>query len=1197
MEVTGFYESLCREATIGPLQAVARYVRDSTAVGARFEHVPTGTTIDVLHFDAVPQALIWFRTIPPSDAGEPHATEHLVLGKGRKAKASALAQEMNLGSHSAFTARDRTVYHINAAGDPHSFAGLLFKFLDSLIKPDFTDEEIRREVWHLGAKAVPGTDTLALEEKGTVYLEMLSSFEKPGTLLWSHSRRLAYGPSHPMARESGGRPEALRQLRPEALRTFHSRYYRPGPGMGIVLALPWSADPEAMLRQTGAMLDKLAAPDDTLERLEWLGPHGTLRLPDPTPPEHRNPVLLPYPAESAQQSSPAVLVWPALGSEVPPRLLFRASLLWQVLAGDESSYLYEDLVDRRKRKTRLPIVSVHGSMMETEGYPSALWLQASGPELARAEALEEVRWIVAERLRWLASLEPGSEDLSEFNRRMGIALRALERSLREITETPPGFGFRGTGDFWFTHCLLLERMGGFDRDLLLGTEVQALEREMETGNPWKEVIEECRLNEPPFALAARPDPDEAKRIQRNRQQRLEQEAHRLAEGMGTEDLQEALRRLQAEDQRIEAALDSANPLVSQPSFMADPPMVPDDFIQTSVETLEIGGKPVPLCISRFEGITTAEVGVFYDLRGLPRESLFLLPLLQSSFAELGAPDPEGGWIAYDEVERALKMEIRSCWAAFSTSPPEQRPGRVELGLLASGLGPDETQRALDWLVRLIEASLRFPESVIPRLRQIAEREEARLSRLPLGAEEFWARNPAMSYRYGFDAEYLAATSIFTQQHWMERLAWQLKEPPGLSDAKGIEQRLWRVTSVQPHNAAAIREAFLGIKEHASQEDGLSPEAQKLLEGLAERLLSETASMEPASVPERIDALVEEALDDLQRSPTETAAEMQRLFAQIISRGPSRVLVTANRTDADGLAKAAAACAGAIGSLVEASEDLAPAPGTAELSPRDRNLIASNASARGADLSPNSPPSVAALLMESSSNAVIVSNRHLASYEEADQERLIDALAARLYAGGGPHGLFMRTWAAGLAYSNGVGYGPRNGLARYYAERCSDATATLRFVAGILSQAAQEARPEWLDYALAGLFDDYRGAGPPLARGRIAAAELADGLTPEIMEAFHRKAVELVRSGIPHNGYVAGSEEARRALLERVIERLGPVLAPILPGLRGTEGESARDRIVFLIGPRRQVDAFEAYMKAAEPGTSILRLYPADYWLP
>ena len=59
-------------------------------------------------------------------------------------------QSLLLGSSSAFTDKTRTVYHFSCSAGIQSFLTLFKTMLDALLCPDFADEEIRREVCHMG---------------------------------------------------------------------------------------------------------------------------------------------------------------------------------------------------------------------------------------------------------------------------------------------------------------------------------------------------------------------------------------------------------------------------------------------------------------------------------------------------------------------------------------------------------------------------------------------------------------------------------------------------------------------------------------------------------------------------------------------------------------------------------------------------------------------------------------------------------------------------------------------------------------------------------------------------------------------------------------------------------------------------------------------------------------------------------------
>ncbi len=78
------------------------------AMGARFRHIPSGFVLDVLRIQSIPQAFIWVNSFPPSDQGEPHTCEHLLLGKGTRGRYVASLEDMSLGSSSALRIASRS---------------------------------------------------------------------------------------------------------------------------------------------------------------------------------------------------------------------------------------------------------------------------------------------------------------------------------------------------------------------------------------------------------------------------------------------------------------------------------------------------------------------------------------------------------------------------------------------------------------------------------------------------------------------------------------------------------------------------------------------------------------------------------------------------------------------------------------------------------------------------------------------------------------------------------------------------------------------------------------------------------------------------------------------------------------------------------------------------------------------------------
>ena len=270
-----------------------------TPVGARFVH-GTGVVVDVLFFASVPQLSISVPSVPVSDRGESHALEHVVLTRGLSGTYLQMLLSMRLATRYAATYRDRTLYQFRTSGGPDAFYELLAQYLTVLVKPDFTDEEVRREVANLEVVAA-SDERLTLSMRGAVYNEMVASMARPAYRQPLVLRKMLFGSDHPLSHYAGGDPAQLWDLSPEALRAFHRANYRIGPGLALVAALPltWSAD-DFLKRLDG--------------RLTPLAPAEAISAPPALPPFLPAPAgetrIGTYPSASVRQSSSA--------SQLPP---------------------------------------------------------------------------------------------------------------------------------------------------------------------------------------------------------------------------------------------------------------------------------------------------------------------------------------------------------------------------------------------------------------------------------------------------------------------------------------------------------------------------------------------------------------------------------------------------------------------------------------------------------------------------------------------------------------------------------------------------------------------------------------------------------------------------------------------------------------------------------------------------------------
>jgi Zn-dependent M16 (insulinase) family peptidase len=132
----------------------------------------------------------------------------------------AESETMTLTGFTAFTMQWRTCYPFNTEAGPPVFYEEFERLLDALLHPDYSDEEIRREVRNFGIAEDPETHQLHLDEKGTVYNEMVSTSRQQFSILFRSMYKAVYGPEHPLALNSGGDPAAIREMLPADIRKF-----------------------------------------------------------------------------------------------------------------------------------------------------------------------------------------------------------------------------------------------------------------------------------------------------------------------------------------------------------------------------------------------------------------------------------------------------------------------------------------------------------------------------------------------------------------------------------------------------------------------------------------------------------------------------------------------------------------------------------------------------------------------------------------------------------------------------------------------------------------------------------------------------------------------------------------------------------------------------------------------------------------
>ena len=580
--------------------ATALYLDDANQpIGARFMHDATGFSFDYLRIETAPQGFIWVNSFPTSDMGEPHTQEHLLLGKGDRGRELGSSEAMSLAESSAFTAQWRTAYHFHTVAGQDVFWPVFRNHLDALLNPDYTDEEIRREVRNFGVdKADDGT--LRLEEKGTVYNEMVRTYEAPETNLWRAAGHLVYGTKHPLALDAGGYPDAIRDMTPADIRKFHAAAYHLA-NMGMIGAFPSSMPLADVLDHTAKILTKESGRKGRVM--------SEADLPKPAAAAAGTIRVVEYPYASKANPGPVMLVWPA-SRDLDPTEHTLLGLFLDAFAGDESTTLYKKLIDSKTRAMDLGASGVWSYVSGDQGQPVYVGLSGVKADKLDDKTVAEVRALVVGELERIAKLPAGDPELVAFVDRLQSRVIDLRRRLNKFLDTPPGFGIRGTGSSWNDHLHELSKVKGFKKSLTLRPELAQIEQLLAAkGNPFATRLRTWGLLDAPYGIAARPSPEQRDRLNRERDQRVAAELARLQAQYGTKDAAATLAHYKQDYDAQTRQLEASQQAVELPPLVGSPPMTLDDGL--IYKTGKLGS--LPSFVATFDSMASARVQLAFGL--------------------------------------------------------------------------------------------------------------------------------------------------------------------------------------------------------------------------------------------------------------------------------------------------------------------------------------------------------------------------------------------------------------------------------------------------------------------------------------------------------------------------------------------------------------------------------------------------------
>lgn len=1115
-------------------------------IGARFLHTATGFTLDYLQIESVPQGYTWVNSFTVGDQGEPHTQEHLLLGKGTTGRSFAGLDTMWLARSNAFTQQWRTSYNFNTTAGPEVFFNLLSAQLNALLHPNYSDEEIRREVRNWGI--TEGADkTLALEEKGSVYNEMVSSTANRNRAVSRALGHLVYGRNHPMAHNAGGEPSGIRTMKPEDIRQYHAANYYLA-NMGTIVALSRSV----------ALPDALAKIDGILTRVAAGTPRRpstrTKTLPSPAGAPAGSISIADYPNKTDQQPSPLRYSWPANLNLTADDLLL-ANIFASTFAGDATTNLYKMFIDSKSRTMDIGATAVYSFISDDQGHPFSVgFVDVAVPNLTTGK-IGEVRTRIVAELARIAAMKDGSPELEELNQRAASRLIEMERDLSNLINTPPAFGARNTGSTWMDQLLFLERTADFRKSVTLTPQIAAVRKQLTSGkNIWRDAITRWKLTSAvPYAAAALPSPALLQREETERVARAKGELERLTASYGLTDEQAAIRRYREEEEALSAKIEEAAKSVAPATFVSTPPMTLDDLLQYSPQKLESG---VPIVTSTFDNMTSATLGMAVRIDGLRRDQVRYLSLLPALLTRVGVIE-NGQPVSYEVMSERLRREILGITAYYSTNP---RTERVELVVRGSGLGASESKRAINWMMLTLQSPDWRPEN-LARIRDVVDQSLATLRNTMSGQEEQWVRNPANAWRVQANPHYLAADSLLTRAHNALRLRWALKEAPA-ADRAALTEFFGELAARRNLPRAELKAFIAGASVSA-----LSPAAQAIARDALKDLELTLIEIPDSSLAADWEYLVTALRDDLMTPPADVLAALDGARRQMLRRDAARMFFV---TSSD-LQKQLAADVNRLAASLASTASPAPVRGTTRLI--DARLLQRDAAATN--------PLYVGLVAPNMKGGVVITSvpgAHVSDYENREQQK--DYLASRLFGGGGAHGLFLKTLAAGLAYSNGANASVSGGRMGYYAERTPEIPQTVKFAIDTVKNGRRDT--SLADYTIAQAFGDSRAADTYESRAEGIAADLADNQPPEMTRKFRQSILELRKDP---------------TLGDQLFDRKDAVYGRTLPGYN-VKGRDVADAVFFTIGPDRQLDAWTAYLKAAEGATTRMdKLYPRDFWMP
>jgi hypothetical protein len=634
------------------------------------------------------------------------------------------------------------------------------------------------------------------------------------------------------------------------------------------------------------------------------------------------------------------------------------------------------------------------------------------------------------------------------------------------------------------------------------------------------------------------------------------------------DEQAAMARYREEFDANTAELEKIAANQALPEFIDNPPMTLDDHLKYEVVELPGG---VPLVASTFENMNSSTVGIAFRMDVVPEDKLVYAPCLPSILTSIGVVE-NGVPVKYDEMQERLRKEVLRFNANYDYTAGTDR---IELILSGAGSRTEELGNAIEWMDMALYSPY-LSEDNLPRMTDLLDQSLISLRNTTKRSEEDWVGDPATAYRMQSNPLFLSTSSFMTRVHHLQRVRCFLADPGSPDDQGKVAAFIDALAEI---GSGRDRDELAGILSAIETEDTGNPEIDRLtidvsdLGETAKKNATMVAAMLRASLSDIPDATLEKDWNylcrqmkaDIMVEPGVALNDMKDVLALISRADNARMFMVSNSDDRSVSMEALESFVGRLDRRYSSMRQSYGQSLRVVERAGDRDAL-------------NGRPVYAGLVHEATRNGVLIHNAEFAPEYASETDAVLDCLAGKMYGGGGAHSMFMKTWGAGLAYSNGVSANQTSGRVGYYAERCPDVAQTMGFVVGELKAAPED--PSLAGYSVAQVFRRSRAMGRYESRGQAMATDLADGYTPERVAAYRGKVLE-----------VSKDED----LYPKLAARMEKVYGKVMIGYGDPLAESD-DGYFFLIGPEEQFASLEKYIADTEGAQTVHRLYPRDFWM-